>query len=220
MNEKSNLIMNAAAKKIAATFGVLGGLGGVVHGIGEVLQGNISPSGFFISSWAQGPIATYLDGDPAITLIPNLLITGILALVVSIATIIHSIVFINKKRHGKILILLSVIMLFVGGGVGPPVLALLAGVAALGVNSAYFWWRTLLHKKIRSVLAMLWPWIFAVCMLNGIFLVVGHVIAVYFFAPVSAGVFQNSFYISVVLVILSIITGIAYDISKQERKGG
>lgn len=37
---------NPAAKSIASTFGVLGGLGGMVHGVGEVLQGDITTGGF------------------------------------------------------------------------------------------------------------------------------------------------------------------------------
>jgi hypothetical protein len=37
--------MRNATKVTVSTFGVLAGLGGIRHGIGEVLQGNITPSG-------------------------------------------------------------------------------------------------------------------------------------------------------------------------------
>lgn len=68
-----------ALRATAVCFGILGALGGLVHGVGEVLQGAVKPAGVFIASWAEGPIARYLDGDPALTLIPDMLATGISA---------------------------------------------------------------------------------------------------------------------------------------------
>jgi len=47
-----------AARIVASIFGVLAGLGGVTHGIGETLQGNMAPNGIMINSWTEGPIAT------------------------------------------------------------------------------------------------------------------------------------------------------------------
>ncbi len=210
-------VQNIAAIKIASIFGVLGGIGGGIHGVGEVLQGNITPLSMFFSSWTQGPIAMYLDGDPALSLIQNMLVTGIITLIISAICIIYSTGIYINKCSGKLLIALSVIMLLVGGGVGPPILVLLAGFAALGIHSSYLWWQKHLHGQLGNLLAMLWPWIFTVCTLNGMFLVIGHVIAVYFFAPVRADIFQYSFLFPVFSVLLSIITGIAYDISKQEE---
>ena len=217
MTEESVQIHNTAASKISSIFGVLGGLGGIVHGVGEVLQGNVLTDSFFFSSWTQGPIAIYLDGDPAFSLIPNLLITGILTLLFSAATIIYALLIYRNKIKGRLLIILSIIMLLVGGGVGPPILTLLAGLAALGVGSSYLWWRQHLPRQVQRVFTMIWPWVFGLCVGNGVFLVVGHVIAVYFFAPVSAVIFQNSFFFAVVLLALSIITGIAHDISNQDE---
>jgi len=45
-----------AARLVAATFGVLSGFGGIVHGLGEAVQGNVAPSGIIINSWTEGPI--------------------------------------------------------------------------------------------------------------------------------------------------------------------
>jgi hypothetical protein len=67
-----------AARATARTFGVLAGLGGLTHGVGEVLQGNVKPDGLVIESWTQGPIAAYMGGEPGMTLVPNLRMTGIL----------------------------------------------------------------------------------------------------------------------------------------------
>lgn len=77
-----------AAKLVAATFGVFAGLGGLVHGVGEILQGNVAPDGLIINSWTQGPIASNMGGEPGMTIVPNLLLTGILAVVISLAVIV------------------------------------------------------------------------------------------------------------------------------------
>lgn len=66
----------SAARGTALIFGVLAGLGGLTHGIGEVLQGNVKPGGIIINSWTQGPIATNMGGEPGMTIVPSLLITG------------------------------------------------------------------------------------------------------------------------------------------------
>jgi hypothetical protein len=62
----------SALRIVASTFGVLAGVGGLTHGVGEVLQGNVAPDGIFIDSWTQGPIATNMGGDPAMTIVPRI----------------------------------------------------------------------------------------------------------------------------------------------------
>ena len=217
MKGRANLANTSAASIIAKIFGVLAGLGGLTHGIGEVLQGNVSTEGIWIYSWAQGPIATNMGGEPGITVVPNMLVTGILAIIVSLTLIVWSVVLIQKKRDGLILIVFSIIMLLVGGGVGPPIIGILAGVAGLGIGASFKGWRKCLPARLRHVLALAWPWIFAVTVANGVFLVIGSLILVYFFDVNNPDVFTNSFFFAVILQLLAILTGIAYDIRRAER---
>lgn len=72
MKVKNALTNVSALRIVASVFGFLAGLGGITHGIGEILQGNVAPGGIIIPSWTQGPIANSMGGDPAMTLIPNL----------------------------------------------------------------------------------------------------------------------------------------------------
>ncbi len=216
MSALNTLIDKSAARITASTFGVLAGLGGIVHGIGEVLQGNDTPDGYFIRSWAQGPIAVYMDGDPAITVIPSFLFSGIFTLLFSLTAVVWSAVFIKGRRGGAVLLLLFLAGLFVGAGVGPPVLGILAGISGLGINASYSWWRAYLHDGFRKMVAASWPWIFGISAANGVFLVIGHIIAVYFFAPVDSQLFLYSFYLAAISVIVTIICGIAYDISLEK----
>lgn len=216
MEYKSAPTNKSAARIMASTFGFLSGLGGITHGIGEILQGNVTPSGIVINSWTQGPIATSMGGEPAMTVVPNLLVTGLFTIIFSLATIIWSVVFVQSKHGGLVLILLSIVMLLVGAGFAPPILGILAGVAGLGIN-AHTWWGTRLLINIQHFLANLWPWVFGVCLINGVFLVVGSIILVYYFELNNPDLFVNSFFFAIVSVLLSIFTGAAYDVQKGNR---
>jgi hypothetical protein len=158
-----------------------------------------------------------MGGEPGITIVPNLLITGILAIIVSLIVIIWAVAFIKRKNGGRILILLSVIMLLVGGGIGPPVIGILAGVAGLGINAPLNWWRKRLSVNLRRSFATLWPWIFSVGVINGVFLVIGSVILVYFFDLNNPDLFMGSFFFSIISLILMIFIGRAYDIHRDQE---
>jgi hypothetical protein len=206
----------SAAKGTALIFGILAGLGGLTHGVGEVLQGNVKPDGIAINSWTQGPIATNMGGEPGMTIVPNLLVTGILTILVSLTIVVWAI-FGRNKNYGRILLLLSGALLLVGGGVGPPLIGMLAGEAGTGIDRPLTWWRKRLSVNVRRFFATLWPWIFSITVINGVFLVIGSLILVYFFDLNNPDLFVNSFFFSVLSLLLTIFIGRAYDIQKSEQ---
>ena len=216
MESKAPVTHLNAARATASTLGVLAGLGGITHGIGEILQGNIAPRGLMIYSWTQGPIATTMGGEPAMTIISNLFVTGVLTVLVSFVVLVWSAAFVQRRNGGWVLILLAVFMLLVGGGFAPPIIGVLAGVAGLGINASYTWWRKHLPANVRRRLAKAWPWVFGVCVIDGVFLVVGSVILVYFFSVNNPDLFVGSFLVAVGAVPLAIFTGIAYDIQNSD----
>ncbi len=208
------LIQNYAARLVASVFGILAGFGGLIHGIGEFLQGNVAATGLFIFSWTQGPIATYMGGDPGLTIVPNLLVTGLLTIIVCLIIIIWAAIFVTRRNGGLILILFSFLLLVVGGGVAPPLIGILAGISGLGINSPLIWWREHLSVKLQLFLAKIWPWLFGIAVINGLFLVFGSLILVFFFNLNNPNLWTNSFLFSLVLLLLVIFTGCAYDIQK------
>jgi hypothetical protein len=214
---KNLLTKHNAARVVASTFGVLAGLGGIWHGIGEVMQGNVAPKGIVIESWTQGPIATNMGGEPGMTIIPNLLITGILNIIVSLAVIVWAVAFVQRRKGGVVLVFLSIAMLLVGGGFGPPLIGILAGVAGAGINAPLTWWRSHLPANLRRFLAGLWPWVFGICALSGVLLVVGSLILVYSFGVNNPDFFVMNFFFTVLALVLTILMGIAYDIENSER---
>jgi hypothetical protein len=101
----------SATRVTVSTFGALAGLAGVEHGVGEVLQGNIAPDGVMIQSWPEPELFGIVAEEPAMTIVSNLLGTGILAILVSLIFLAWTILFAQRKHGGQDLILLSIVML-------------------------------------------------------------------------------------------------------------
>ena len=211
-------LQHSAARLVASVFGVLAGIGGMMHGPGEILQGNIVPSGKVSNSWTLEPLATNVGGEPAMTLIPSLLISGVLTMLVSSVVLVWAAAFVGKRRGGVILILLSLIMLLVGGGFAPPIIGIIAGSAGMGINAQAPSWYKHLPSKFRNVSAAAWPWFFGVCAINGVILIVGALIFGYIIGLNIPEVWVFCFLFSVPLLILTILTGIAYDSNKGDRR--
>jgi hypothetical protein len=73
------------------------------------------------------------------TLVPSLFMTGILAILVSLVFLAWAAMFAQRKHGGLVLIQLSALMLIVGGGFGPPILGVIVGIAATGINAPLMW---------------------------------------------------------------------------------
>ena len=109
--------MNKATRIIVATLGTIFGISGMSHGFFEILQGNIPTGGLFISAIGEAQKMWPHGNEPAFTLIPNFLMTGIAAMIVGLAIIVWSLGFVHKKNGPTVFILLFVLLLLVGGGV-------------------------------------------------------------------------------------------------------
>ena len=110
---------------VAYILGILAGISGASHGPGEILQGDMVPSTAIIEAWPELKI---LSGEPAMTLIPSFRVSGIVTLILGFAVTVWTATSIQRKNGALVLILLSTIMLFVGGGLIPPALGVVAGI--------------------------------------------------------------------------------------------
>lgn len=74
--------MRRATKTVAMSLGIVAGLAGLEHGYFEVLQGNTrTPSLAFPSMGPPcDPAVAWSACEPAMSIVPNFLITGILAM--------------------------------------------------------------------------------------------------------------------------------------------
>jgi len=156
-----------------AVLGTLVGLAGVEHGIGEILQGPVAPDGLFIMSWPDAAAMDILSGEPAMTLIPNLLVTGVLAVAVGLTVTAWSIWFAHRRYGGLALVGLSVLLLLVGGGIAPPIMGVVVGAVATRIGTAP---RRRVGRTGRA-LAAAWPWFLAGAVLGYLGLVPGMPLA-------------------------------------------
>jgi len=149
--------MRNATKTVATWFGIVAGIAGMMHGYYEILHGNTRPEGVVIPSIGPPCVAeeAWNACEPAMTLLPNFLITGILAIIIGLPMLIWSAGFIKRKHGGFILILLSMLLLIFGGGFFPPLIGIIGGIAGLFIN------KPLPNKEPGATLraaARLWPW--------------------------------------------------------------
>ena len=119
-----------ATRAAASLLGVLAGLIGLYHGYNETLQGNSTPSGILIN--AIGPPCQGSNCFPAMTVIPNFFVTGVIAIVFAFAVLAWAAVLVQRKNGGIVLILLSV-----GGGFLPPALGIIAGVIGTRIKRSF-----------------------------------------------------------------------------------
>lgn len=205
--------MRNATKLIVSTLGTLAGLAGVEHGIGETLQGNVAPDGMVIVAWPGAGPFSVLAGEPAMTIVPNMLATGILAIVVSLAFLLCATVFIDKKHGSLALLLLPIAMLLMGAGFGSAALGLIVGLTATRINAPLAWWRSHLPAGLQRSLGKLWPGSYIVCVISWLLLLPGTVILGFVF-----GVDSVTLVVPFIILLafgsmaLAILTGFAYDL--------
>jgi hypothetical protein len=140
--------MAKAIRVTVSTFGVIAGLAGIEHGVGEILQGNTRPEGITFESWPDSAAFDVLSGEPAMSAVPSLLVSGLLTVLVSVALIVWATRHIERPRGGLVLIGISLVLLLVGGGFGPPLLGLILGVTATKMDAPPRWLR---HPQLASM---------------------------------------------------------------------
>ncbi len=203
--------MRSATQVTVSTFGVIMGLAGIEHGIGEVLQGNVAPGGLMFPSWPDSAFFSSVAGEPAMTIIPNFLVTGILACLVSAVYLVWAIKFVQRKHGGQVMMLLSIVMLLVGGGIFPPIIGLMIGALGTRINAPFTGWRRHLPVRLQRSLGKVWPWLFAACVAAWLSLFPGINLLGYFFGVDDSTLTFMVMYTAFGSLLLTILIGFARD---------
>jgi hypothetical protein len=195
---------------VASWLGIFAGIGGPEHGIFEMMRGNVWPESLIIVSMGPpcNPEEVWHTCEPAMTVIPNYLMTGIVATIVGLLTIVWAAAFVDRKRGGLVLILLSIALLLVGGGLFPPVIGILAGLVGIRI-----------HVPPRSrttglsrFLAGLWPWPLVAFYVWTL----GQFVVGYFFNDLLMRSGLVSPLLIIGLMVLAIVSAFAYDARRTE----
>lgn len=218
--------MNQATRVIVATLGTIFGISGMNHGLFEALQGNVPTGGLFISAIGEAHKMWLHGNEPAFTLIPNFLITGIAAVLVGLAIIVWSLGFVHKQNGSTILLLLFVLLLLVGGGVAQILFFPWIWLVATQINKPLTWWRKTLPSQLQAPLGRSW---LGCLIVSSVLLMLALVIAVTGFVPglsdpeAVVAVMLGFLAAEIVLLPLTFSAGFAHDIAlkpivARERK--
>ena len=209
--------MNRATRINVVTLSIILALSGINHGFFETLQGNTPTNGLIIQAIGKSQQMWFYGGEEAFTIIPNFLVTGILAIGVSILIIIWSIGFVHKKHGPLVLLLLFISLFLVGGGIGQIIFFTVAVAVATRINKPLSWWRKILPEQLRGILATLWP-VFLIA--GSLLFMLGLFIAITGYVPNVSGPEQilnidwSILGLGLLSFLLAVVAGFAYDIEK------
>ena len=144
MNKENKLYTNRSTGIYVQIFAILVGLGGALHGVFEILQGNRPTEGIILSEIG------------ALTIINNYLYTGIAAVIVGSLVIIWAIGFMNRRMWPSVFVILCILLFIVGGGFAQVLVIIIAWTVSTQIHSPLSWWEKTIPHRIRSVFARLW----------------------------------------------------------------
>ena len=213
--------MNRATRIIVAAMGIMLGIAGMNHGFFETLQGNIPTNGLIIQAIGDAQQMWIHGTEEAFTVVPNFLLTGILAISVSIAIMIWSVGFVHKKHGPTVFLLLFLLLFLTGGGIGQIVFFIPTWLASTRINSPLTWWRKVLPEKTRQVLATLWPFSLSAVL---ICFLIALEIAIFGYVPgtenpdTALAICWSFLLVAWILLLFSFVSGFAYDIQHSTGK--
>lgn len=157
-----------AMPTVVTAVGLVAAFAGVEHGIGELSQPLTDSGSIMIESWPHVAAFEPLSGEPAMTLIPELRVSGVLTISLSIVLGWVALRARVRRRDGWLLLGVSLLLLLVGGGFGPPLLGAVLGIGLLRAAGARSdvrppspvsralarWWRPMLFLCLGTFLAL------------------------------------------------------------------
>jgi len=197
---------------VVAAFGSLCGLTGIIAGFFEILQGNSIPESIVIST--IGPEYTMYEDFTyhAITIIPNFLVTGVLAIITSSLVILWSMKYIQRKNGALILLALSVAQMLVGGGWVID-LGVITSILATRIGKPLNWWRRNLPFNVRIWLVRFFPFSLISYVLISLSMLVLTIISVNSEALIK--LLEPLAVVMFLPILLLIFGGLAYDIQNN-----
>jgi hypothetical protein len=210
---------NRAARVTAAAFGIMIGVAGIEHGFFEVLQGNVRLDSLLFE--AIGPAQRFWEygTERALTIVPSTLISGILAMLIGVLMTIWAAALVQRRFGALVLFICGIALFLLGGGFAPIFLTILAGATAAAIHRSLGIWRRILFAPLRRLLSKLWPGTLAALVVTFVVAVeiaiFGYPLLWLFKADTTLAILNILSYIMVGLMLLSVLTAIAFDVERR-----
>lgn len=219
--ETSSFTTLNATRVIATTIGVFFGLfSGVNHGFFEILQGSKSTGGLVIYAIGEAQRFWPEGTEPAFTIIPNFMTTGILSMIAGLTIVIWSIWFLPSKHGPTVFLGLFILSFLVGGGIGQVFFFIPAWAFVTRMDKPLTWWRNTMPRSTWPILSKLW---IVTLVLATIAMLIGLEMAIFGYFPgiTDSDTLQNTnmafVFGSAILYVLSFIAGFGHELMRMER---
>lgn len=157
--------MNKSTVLLYRILGMLTGILGIEHGVGELLLGNKTIENLFFLSWPNNRFFEIMAGEPALSIIHNYLFTGILAILLSIIFVLTIWVLKPGKLQVLIQFFIVTMMILLGAGFGPPLLGIFVIPIGVKRNSEHRAMKKISFQILKA-LSIFWPFSFGACMFS------------------------------------------------------
>ena len=205
-----------AIKLNVSSIGVIGGLISIEHGFFETLQGNTPTNGIIINAIAPNQGYWEDGGELAMTLIPNFLITGIVAMIIGLLVILWSLKYVDKKGGGLGLLFLQILQLLFGGGIAFFILGVIISFTAFEINKPLNFWKRYLSGKFGFFISKIWKKGLIISVILFSITVLGGIFGVPFLTTNDAIPFlTNLGLFSLIFMLFTIIFGFAHKIQNN-----
>jgi hypothetical protein len=205
-----------ATRVTASVLGSLVGISGLDHGFFEALQGSTPTPGLIVRAIGPSQRMWVYGTEEAFSLVPNFLVSGILAMTVGLLVIVWSIGFIERKNGGGVFLLLSTLLFMVGGGVALLGLVGLCWALTSRIDRPMRWCRNVVPVGVSAKL-----WLSSLLVSLSLFAVALE-IAIWGFVPGVSDpdrarlICWSALGAMLVVLLLAIVAGCAHD-SERER---
>lgn len=122
------------------------------------------PSGLVIRAIGPpcDPAAAWHGCEPALTVVPDFLVTSVLAMALAAGVLIWAAAFVQRRHGGVVLLLLTVVLFLAGGGFTTPVVRDPGRDRRDPDRRTAQVWRAHLPPGLSRLLVLLWPWLLIV----------------------------------------------------------
>lgn len=148
--------MNKSTLVTTTVVSVMLAIAGFVHGLFEALQGNKATEGNLIQAIGSELRWWKYGTEEAFTILPNYLVTGIAAMLVSVFIIAWSVKYVQTRRGSAVLLFSFILLTLVGGGLGFIPFYLVTWAYSTRKNNLLGWWESFIPETSRIFLARTW----------------------------------------------------------------